>query len=601
MCGIAGIYQVSGPKPGRDGLEVLDRALKHRGPDDHGFHIKGKLGCLNRRLAIVDIAGGHQPILTDDGLMGIAYNGEVYNYGEVRQKVIAKGIGFHTNSDTEAVLKAFQAFGPSSFELLNGMFAFCLWDERESAVYLVRDPFGIKPLYYYWDGQRVVFASELKAILAVPGVDATIDPLGVEDYLTFRYVQAPRTLFKHIRKVEAGTYLRITDSGPVSWRYWDPHYEEVYPPPSPEAAEEEVTHLLEKAVRSQLMGEVPIGVLLSGGVDSSTIAHFVHQCHADLTTFNIGFPEVNEFAYSREVARRLELRHEEILLSVDELVENFHPTAVALDEPLADPACFPLYRLGAELKKSVTVVLSGEGGDELFGGYPQYQRLATQPPPYLDRFPAFMRGSYYFDDALAYLTDPHRGGDAYRHRKYFDMQPLLNGMLAYDMRTWMPDNLMMKADKILMAHSLEGRFPFLDKDLFEFMARMPQTFKVAPDGTTKWLLKRVARRYIPAAVVDRPKMGFTVPIDVILKRMQSTVQDTFANLGKTALGEVLNARPASNLVTGYFRGAHAEHLRVWTLFILAYWTQHVQAEAQQGTFVLPGRSRPPARAPGMGG
>ncbi|MBA4372480.1 MAG: asparagine synthase (glutamine-hydrolyzing) [Thermodesulfovibrio sp.] len=573
MCGIAGIIGKQALPQARIKacLAALGPLLIHRGPDDHGEHIGKNHGCIHRRLSIVDISGGHQPIYNEDRSIGLVYNGEIYNYTALRDDLKNRGYQFHTNTDTEVILRGYEEYGTAFLKELNGMFAFCLWDDRTDVIYLARDCFGIKPLYVYEDAEQIIFSSELKGILGLPGVDLSLDAAGIQDYLTFRYVQAPFTFFGKIRKLESGTYLEIKRGRSAQFRYWDVSYTDPYPRPALKEVQQELSDLLLSAVKSQLMGEVPIGVLLSGGIDSSAIACLIHSCGAHLKTFNIGFPDINEFEFSRAVAREYGLEHIEIITTPEELMNSVDSVVRALDEPIADPACFPLYILAREIKKHVTVVLSGEGGDELFGGYLQYRHLVEAGVPYSKRFDEFMRRSWYFPNSNDFLNNGFMPDHTPRFKKYFEDYPLLNGMLAYDMKTWVPENLMMKADKILMAHSLEGRFPFLDKKLFEFAASLPQDYKIASEGTQKWLLKTALKSRIPEVIIKRPKMGFTVPVQGMMKTFKPLVMDVLETLNTSSLTEVINLRYARKFIESYYRKENDAHLQVWTLFIMCYW------------------------------
>lgn len=578
MCGIAGLIKKSDRAIDiRGSLASFRHSLRHRGPDDSGEFIADHFGVTHCRLSIVDRAGGHQPIFSEDKNLGIVYNGEVYNYKVLREDLKKKGYSFYTNTDTEVILKAFQEYGPDSFDKLNGMFAFCIWNLKEKVIFLVRDCFGIKPLYIYEDQSQLIFSSELKGILGIGGLELAFDPSGFQDYLFFRYIQAPYTLFGKVRRLEAGTYLKIHNGKTVQHRYADISYKEPYAAPEMAKVKDELLERLQQAVRSQLMGEVPIGVLLSGGVDSSALAYFVHKNGADLTTFNIGFPDVNEFKYSREVARKYGLKHVEVLTTTEELVGNLDEIMLALDEPIADTACFPLYILARELKKHVTVVLSGEGGDELFAGYPQYSALLRENVPYSQRFEYFLQESWYFRNYLDFLNDPSIPPHTTRYGKYFEEQPLLNGMLSYDMKTWMPENLMMKADKIMMAHSLEGRFPFLDKEVFEYAAHLPQDYKYNSQlGVSKWILKESMKPHLPKGIINRPKMGFTVPVDALVQNMKTLILDTCSNAVSSGVAAVLNMKFLQAYVESYFQNRKAPALQIWTLFVLLYWLEKMQ-------------------------
>lgn len=319
------------------------------------------------------------------------------------------------------------------------------------------------------------------------------------------------------------------------------------------------------------MGEVPIGVLLSGGLDSSAIAYAVHKLGANLTTYNIGFPEVNEFEYSRAVANAFDLDHVEVLLSSDELINGFDEVMASLDEPIADPACFPLYKLCEELKKKVIVVLSGEGGDELFGGYPQYSPLLYQDLPKEDRFSSFLARSWYFMDAHTLIKDNSMPPHEKRWGKYFESATGLNRMLAYDMKTWMPENLMMKADKIAMWHSLEGRFPFLDKDLLEFSMRLPEKYKIAESGETKWILRELMRHRLPEVISTRPKMGFSVPVPQLLMQLKGKVLGLLCDNFPKVLAPIISQEIIASRVRAFYEKGEGSALQVWTWFILAEW------------------------------
>jgi asparagine synthase (glutamine-hydrolysing) len=574
VCGIAAIFDKTGGAEGiAECLDAIEAATRHRGPDGSGRHVELGWGFLAVRLAIVDVQSGQQPIYSEDGRLGIVYNGEVYNHEELRRELEAKGWRFRTHSDTEVVLRAFEAYGTEAFPRLNGMFAFCIWDAQRREAYVVRDRLGIKPLYVYEDARRLICCSEVKGIAAIGDVELTLDPLGVQDYLLYRYVQAPHTVFRKVRSLEAGTFLRIREGHATQHRYWDLGCPAGSTPSEPGDAASRLREHLRRAVGAQLMGEVPIGVLLSGGVDSSTIAHYVQSVGANLSTFNIGFPEMNEFRYSRAVAGQLGLKHIEVVTTVDELVDMADDVIVALDHPMADPACLPLYRLAQELRRHVTVVLSGEGGDELFAGYPQYGRVLGAQLAYRERFRAFLEESFYFLNYETFLARSDLPLTTWRYWKYFEERPTLDGMLAFDLKTWLPENLLMKADKILMAHSLEGRFPFLDHELLEYAAGLPAEYKLGPGGVSKWLLKEAMRPHLPTSVVDRPKMGFSVPVPSLLAKMRDRVTAAVEWAEASEVPEVLRLDRVRATVNEYFTRGAGSALQVWSLFVLLSWLQ----------------------------
>ena len=579
MCGIAGIIsKKSDMSDSRHLLEKFQKILKHRGPDDTGIWHEPLFCCAHVRLSIVDIAGGQQPMYNNaDKGIGIVYNGEVYNYKKLKYTLIQKGYVFNTNSDTEVVLKLYEEFGTDSFEMLNGMFAFCIWDHRTNTTYLVRDHMGIKPLYIYEDNDILIFSSELKAILSVPNIDLSLDIRGFQDYLTFRYMLAPHTLFKKISRLAAGTYLEFKEMKSSLHKYWDISYN-----PDETATigsfKEEILSVLNDVIVSQLMGEVPIGVLLSGGLDSSTISYFIHKNKANLKTFNIGYPEVNEFEFSREIAKNFGLDHIEVLTTPDSFIKDFHKIAMHLDEPLADPACFPLYVLCEELKKHVTVVLSGEGGDELFAGYPQYEKTMKQTGDTQLLFSSFLLHSYYYQNSFMFIKDKSDYSPYQRYQEYFEGNGRLNGMMAYDLKTWVPEDLMMKTDKIMMAHSLEGRFPFLDKRIIELAHRIPERYKLN-GNITKWILKDAVWDKIPKKIVSRPKMGFTVPVETMIEKMKPIILETYYKARSTELNNILNVDVMIDLATAYYeKKRQIPAMQLWTNFILLYWFMNIFPE-----------------------
>lgn len=592
MCGIFGVIAKQVGVPVEGYIKRASDVLAHRGPDDFGCHIEDGRAFANYRLAIVDVTSGKQPMYTDNGNRGIVYNGEVYNFEDLRAGLQKMGYAFETKSDTEVVLKAFDAYGENSFPMLNGMFAFCIWDQAGDTVYLVRDRFGIKPLYIYEDDRQIIFSSELKGILALPELDLSLDPMGFQDYLRFRYVQSPYTFFRRITRLEPGTYIKIKGGNAVHYRFFDIRNYAIDYSLDTEACKKRLAQHIETAVKSQLMGEVPVGVLLSGGLDSSTISYYVNKCGAKLKTFNIGFPEVNEFQYSSAVAKQLGLEHIEITMTVQDLVDSFDSVMWAIDEPIADPACLPLYYLCQELKKHVTVVLSGEGADELFAGYNQYRFSMLDPQPYEQRFDHFAKQSFYFADYSNFIRDEHLPDLTSRFRKYFEEQDSrLNGMLAYDVKTWIPEDLMMKADKILMAHSLEGRFPFLDNDLFAYAAQLPPEYKLSDGGETKWILKELMKGQLPSKVIGRKKMGFTVPVEALLEGLKPAVTAAFDKIDGSELDTVLKTGEIRQLVSRYYGGDKSvSALQVWSMFVLCYWFVNVRPRLKNTKgYRLPGR------------
>jgi asparagine synthase (glutamine-hydrolysing) len=595
MCGIAGIQY----KHEVDSA-VLDHAvhhfgasLQHRGPDAFGYHRTPRAVYANLRLAIVDREGGRQPIFDATGQRGIVYNGEVYNHAELRSTLQA-GHTFHTHADTEVVLAAVLAQGSAGLTTLNGMFGLCVWDDRDHSFLLARDRFGMKPLYVFEDEHCIAFASELRTLLGLPGLSHELDPVGFQDLLAYRYNLAPHTLFRHIRKLPAGHLLRFDGQRSQLESYAQLSITPQDTGHSEGELLEQLDGLLTDAVRSQLMGEVPIGLLLSGGLDSSAIAAYVHRAGARLKAYSIGFPEVNEFVYSRAVAQRFDLDYTEVTLTQDELRAGMDGVLRQLDEPIADPACFALSRLCADIQRDVTVVLSGEGGDELFAGYGHHQ-LALQPGLQGDAaFAHFFNRSASNLEANDWLRNKALPLQHLRWRGSFDNAPsLLAGMQQFELHTWLPENLMMKADKVLMAHSLEGRFPLLDLPLFNFAASLPQAMKLPHADSSKHLLRQLLKRQLPASVVDRRKMGFTVPPAFFLQTMQARLREAIATLRHTPVADVLDLDSIAALFDRLYRGEPLPVFKAWNLAVLLLWWTDVYPVAARGT---PAVAAPPQAA-----
>lgn len=584
MCGIAGILLKRGADEAlvRRTAEALQASIVHRGPDDYGVHVRPDRAFLNRRLAIVDRAGGHQPVYAgQQQRQGIVYNGEVYNYRTLRAPLEAAGIPFHTDSDTEVVLNVLATRGVAGLADLEGMFGLCYWDDDanggEGEVILARDAFGMKPLYVYEDAQRIIFSSELSAIRALPDVRLTLSPDGVREYLTLRYVSAPHTVYREIRRVAPGHYMRLTRDGVQEYPYEDlTDYQAMPDLFSFEEAKEELHRLLSESVQAHLIGEVPIALLLSGGIDSSVLGSLLWQMGARMECFNIGFPEVNEFAYSQAIADQTGFTLHNISVTVEEMAAAVPRILAAHDEPIADPACFPLSLLCDHVKRHATVVLSGEGADELFAGYPQYGSF-RQPLRFRDRYQRFMRDSVYFLDTADIAPGVSDGAAWERFQKYFVGNNTLAQMSTFDMKTWVPDNLMMKADKILMRHSLEGRFPFLYKPLLRFARRLPESFLVAPDGKGKSVLREAFAAALPESILTRPKMGFSVPVPEIMVMLREQVGDLFAASRTSDLAGILDFDRIAGKWDAFFAGDRSEAWRLWSLFVMVAWLEKDRA------------------------
>jgi asparagine synthase (glutamine-hydrolysing) len=576
MCGIAGKLSLE-PDGRVDAVTVrrMCRVLAHRGPDDEGVHVDRELGMGMRRLKIIDLATGRQPMTNEDGTVWTVFNGEIYNYRELRSALERAGHRFVTNSDTEVIVHGYEEYGEDFVNRLTGMFAIAVWDARRRTLILARDRLGIKPLYYLVDRRRLVFASEIKALLQ-DGVPRDVDPQALHDYLALGYVPGPRSIFGAIRKVQAGHLVVCTQDGAVERRYWRLTYPAAPTAPRPEAGyAEELRALLKSVTADHLLSDVPLGVFLSGGVDSSTLVALMRELGVDpLRTFSIGFAErsYNELDYARVVAHAFGTDHHEMVVRPDaatllpELVRSF-------DEPFADSSAIPVSCVSRLARQQVTVALSGEGGDEVFGGYVTYRAykvanlyrhlpaaVTRLMPALVRRLPTshrrvsfdykakrFVEGALlspadahcwwkliFNPDAAAtlYAAVPPFVGDASRlYRESWEScgaTDALTRLQHIDLSVYLPDDLLVKADRMSMAASLEVRVPFVDHRIVEFAASLPPGLKVRR-LTTKYILKRAMAGAVPARILSGKKRGFNVPIAAwLVRELREMVHDVLS-------------------------------------------------------------------------
>jgi asparagine synthase (glutamine-hydrolysing) len=538
MCGICGVFRLDG---GPVEVGAMRAALQHRGPDDEGEYLEPGLGFGFRRLSILDLERGHQPMSTEDGRFTIVFNGEVYNHLELRKNL--PGVAWKSHSDTETILRLFAKEGKAAAGRLNGMFAFAVWDKARRELTLARDPVGVKPLYYSFDGKKLAFSSELRSLLA-GGASPELDPAGVMDYLSYGKVHAPRTILRDVLKLPAGTTLTLNDEGLTLDTYWRIPAGKPKPMKLAEAVDE-LDRLLTAAVQGNMLSDVPVGAFLSGGVDSSLVAALMAK-KGKVQTFSVGFTGapggVDESAWAREAAKHLGTEHHELMLPAG-VLNNLDESIALLDEPIADSAILPVFLLSKEARKRVKVVLTGEGADELFAGYNRYKaawlnqglkklpgavrKLAAPIARRMGKGLVFERlpfdGAREWADATASATreqlkpwlqsgfwEKAQHADSLDWLKDFGEMEHLNDALAFDLRTVLADSLLMKADKSTMRASLEARVPFLDKNVIEFAAGLPASHKIR-FFKGKYLLRLVAQRYLPKNLVWRRKHGFIVP------------------------------------------------------------------------------------------
>jgi asparagine synthase (glutamine-hydrolysing) len=625
MCGIAGLFYADQDRPVVPGiLKAMGDAIAHRGPDAEGFWVDPGLGLAHRRLSIIDLEGGDQPIGNEDDSVQVVFNGEIYNYQDLRRDLEVQGHRFRTRSDTEVLVHLYEELGDRLVERLRGMFAFALWDRPRRRLILARDRVGIKPLYVYRDADKLLFGSELKAILAHPGVAREVDPAAVEDYLAFGMVPGPRSIFRGIEKLPPGHVLSAVagDWDRPARRYWELRIEPDHRPTA-EDWQEAIRAKLGESVRLHLIADVPVGAFLSGGVDSSiVVALSAGRVAGPLETFSIGFREeaFSELPYAREVAGWFGTRHAEEVVTPD-AASLLDDLTRFYDEPFADPSAVPTFLVSRLASRRVKVALSGDGGDEGFGGYARYahdlkeaavrrrlpavfRRLVLGPAarswPKADWLPRPLRAktlltNLSLDAAGAYantlmvcrgplrrrLVTPgmadaladHDPGRVVR-KGFARVSPLdpLAGMIATDVALHLPDDFLVKVDRASMAHGLEVRPPLLDHELLELAARIPSRWKVR-GGTTKWVFKRAYRRDLPAGVLDRPKQGFEVPVDVWLRGpLRGAFESTALAPGSRVAG-LIDQAAVRQLYRQHLAGTGRHGAVLWSLIVLAHWAE----------------------------
>jgi len=624
VCGIAGIVDIRGLVDGdRLAIDAMVASMNHRGPDDRGTRTFSHCVLGHNRLSIIDLAGGHQPMSNEDGSVWISFNGEIYNFQSLRLELEAKGHRFATNTDTEVIIHLYEERGEHCVERLRGMFAFAVWDERIRRLLLARDRLGKKPLYYQFHDGRLVFGSEIKALLAAPGVSREIRPEALLDYLPYFYVPAPKSMFRGIEKLPAGHTLVFEDGRVRTREYWDLTFGERSRKSEAELSEE-FWHRLREAVRIRLVADVPLGAFLSGGVDSSSIvAAMAEQTERPVITNSIGFKEqqFNELPYAQQVASRFSSRHYSYIVEPDAL-DVVERLAWHYDEPFADHSAVPTYYVSTMARQNVTVALSGDGGDENMAGYGRYRDLDGQrrmracvpvfmrqhvfrrlagvyPNP--DWLPWFLRfrsklgilgvkdddEAHYRSVAFEQGSGGRRllGGDMGRAladydprsvlQYYFDRTTArdpLSRSLYVDIKTYLADDILVKVDRASMAVSLEVRVPILDHEFMEFMATIPPNLKLR-NGEGKYLFKNVARPKIGSEIVDRRKMGFSMPLAAWFRGpLKPMFEDTVLS-PQARLNDWLERDRVRALWLRHQRGGRWLESQLWALLMLELWAR----------------------------
>jgi asparagine synthase (glutamine-hydrolysing) len=624
MCGIAGYFRSCAPQAQEELLQRMGEVISHRGPDASGEYLDQEVGLAHRRLSIVDLSPlGNQPMHSLDGRYVIVFNGEIYNFLELRAELERSGVSFRSRTDTEVILALYARHGVQCLEQLNGMFAFAIWDRGKRTLLLARDRIGKKPLYYYHaGGDRLAFASEIKSLLELPGMERKIEPTAVADYLKYLYIPAPKTIYKNVFKLEPAHYLELAAGGePRVEEYWDVDFS-VAAGCSLEQSQSELLELLQKSTACRMIADVPLGAFLSGGVDSSAVVALMSQVSLEpVKTCSIGFADKrhDETPYAREVAALFKTEHREYRVT-EGLARTVALMPRYFDEPFADSSALPTFHVSRLARQSVTVALAGDGGDESFAGYGKYavelkEDLVrrTVPRALLSLVRAGARGAHpllrkarslgesallapgaayyrtnsFIGDELLdeLLAEPVRractGYDpgAYTQR-YWDKvagADHVTSMLYTDLKTYLPGDILVKVDRMSMAHSLEVRAPFLDYRIIEFAARLPSLWKIA-GGNKKIILRSTFGRLLPETVLNRPKQGFTVPLDAWFRgELRELAEEQL--LGTPSLAEYLNLSTVRRIWDQHQKGCLSHGTLLWSLLMLALWHREYQEGA----------------------
>lgn len=622
MCGIVGLVRNNGKPIDEQLLARMCDAIRHRGPDDDGFYVNGPVGLGMRRLAIIDLKSGKQPIHNQDRTSWIVFNGEIYNYLELREKLEKLGHTFYTNSDTEAIVHAYDQYGADCPKHLRGMFAFAIWNETSQELFLARDRVGKKPLLYAQIEGDLVFGSEFSALLLHPQISRDVNLEALDHYLSFMCIPAPMTAYRAIKKLEPGNWLRWKKSEVTVQRYWQPDFSKKLKIDEQEAGEQTV-EILRDAVRCRLMSEVPLGAFLSGGIDSSAVVALMSQESSErIKTFSIGFDEqdFSELHHARRVAEHVGADHHEFIVRPD-AVEVLPMLVEHYGEPYADSSAVPTYYVARETRKHVTVALNGDGGDESFAGYERYaamqlaerycklpnflretviQEVVARVPaselgrgrvkafkrflqaaslPKVDRYMRWMstfnndlKTSLYSDSFRQQLQGAQPVDLLRPWFAHVNGSGIVDAALQADIMTYLPNDLLVKVDIATMAVSLEARSPFLDHHVIEFAASLPEKFKLR-GLTTKYLLKKILRQLLPSENLNRRKMGFGVPIGHWFRgTMQPFLREVLLSERATSRG-LFKPEVVKSFIDQHARSERDHSHQLWTFLMLELWFQ----------------------------
>ncbi len=619
MCGICGQYNFATNKPvDRGVIEKMTSMMLHRGPDDEGFYYAGPLGFGFRRLSIIDLDTGHQPMPDPDDRVWVMLNGEIYNFPELRQKLEERGYHFKTTSDTEVIVHGYNEWGLDVLDELNGMFGLAIWDDVKKMLVLARDRMGIKPLYYSLTNGGVFFGSEIRSILAGMGANADPDPVALSLFLQYRYTPSPLTAFRGIKKLAPGTRLVVRDGEAKVERWWRYRATPLEPMPTPEEAGEELLNLYKRAVKRQLISDVPLGILLSGGVDSALLLALMNLYGREWKSFSIGFgagfPN-DELAFAKQTAQMMGSPNYPIELD-RAMFEKSMPTIIrALEEPVAASSVVPMYHVCRRAREDVKVILVGQGPDELFGGYKRH--LGIRYGSYWRSLPAFVRHpiaaalgrvkrkeeitralysldvesrikryqlvfSIVPDEVTARLFKkgllPIGASDEILNC-WSDLEPMmegsdeLGGFQFLEVRSSLPDELLMYGDKLSMAHGLEARVPYLDQEVVEYVERLSASYKVR-GLRRKWLHRRVAKGFLPAAITDRRKLGFETPVDQWFRDSMTSGMETSLREDGSMIYGYLRAEEVKRLIEEHRSGARNNFKILFSIAVLEEWLRN---------------------------
>jgi asparagine synthase (glutamine-hydrolysing) len=629
MCGIAGFADSSttGRAPEFNLVHRMCDVIRHRGPDDEGIHVEPGVGLGMRRLSIIDLSGGRQPIHNETSTIWVVFNGEIYNYRELRAELESHGHQFATSSDTETIVHAYEQWGEDAFRRLRGMFGIALWDQPNRTLLLARDRAGQKPVHYAERRGRLYFASEIKSLLAAGAIEPSLDLAALDHYLAFLYTPRDASIFEGVHKLPPGHYLRWRGGRVEVKQYWQIAAAESFRGSDADAVEA-LGAVLQDAVRSHMVSDVPLGAFLSGGVDSSAVVGMMARASSSggqpVKTFSIGFdePEFDELEHARTVARHFGTDHHEFVVRpdglsiLDDLIGHF-------DEPFADSSAIPTWYVSEIARRHVTVVLSGDGGDELFGGYDRYlphprvaqfdrlplpglraaaslawpllphgakgknflRHVARDPAGrYLDSialFHADERAALYTPDVRARLRRDSESTLA-RHFERFAALPHDSRMMRFDFETYLPEDVLTKVDRMSMAHSIESRVPLLDNEVIDFAATLPARLKIR-DGRRKHVLKETLRTLLPDSILNRRKQGFGVPLGTWFRGGLTGLFSEVLDAPRTRQRGYFEPAFVSRLLAEHLRGERDHTLRLWQLLVFELWHRHYLDTAGVGS------------------